>query len=328
MRPCFPGFASVIVLLILAFPHPVHAQEQAATTPPAASLPGPFVVGGHDFVPTSFIKGPFIRTYFRTGLGFGITPELQVPVVVIDEKQIVGLKGSLLFALLETEYQQALRDWVAVFGRVAVLGRMANETTVLLSQGVTLVTGFDLGWLLRIHQSERLLLSGSFTLSNSSLTDVYLQRFVDGIIENGGVTPGNTLVQTIPVLRGKGGVHGVYAFSELTGVTFLGEVAYGESTDRRTSDSWFYSLGGTVDFNFYRHDGVPVGVVIGFQTGLDPHGDQAGGKTTQIFFARIGYTGSREFALGLEVRYDLVPVRNMPDKAGFISALVDIRLLF
>ena len=64
-----------------------------------------------------------------------------------------------------------------------MIGRMADETPALISQGVTLVTGFDLGWLFQVARSERFSASGSLGVKNTTTTDVYLQRFVEGIIE-------------------------------------------------------------------------------------------------------------------------------------------------
>ena len=321
----FPLFAAL--LLVVCTP-PAHSQVSSADTlPPAATEPAG-ILGGHEFVLSSYVKDPFVRTYLRTGLGFGMTPELVVPLVTIGDTSLVGLQGSLLYAVLDVEYQQMIRDWLAVRGRLQVVGRMANETPALISQGVTLYSGFDLGWLFRMHRSERFSLSGSLSVRNSAMTDVYLQRYIEGIIENGEITPGNKLVQTTPTLRGGVGIHGAYAISDLVGLTFVGDLEYGESVDRNSPEEWAHSLAAAVDFNLFRGNGTPLGFVIGIRTRSNSVGQLSEEGTSQTYFGRIGYTGSQEFSFGIDLGYDVMPMRGLEDKKGYLSALVDTRLYF
>jgi hypothetical protein len=317
-----------VFLLAVLFAPSANGQGSSTATLPAVFPLTSGILGGHEFVQTSYIRDPFVRTYLRTGLGFGITPELLVPLVTIGDTSLVGMKGNLLYALLDVEYQQTIRDWLAVRGRVQVMGRMADETPALISQGVTLLTAFDLGWLFRLYRSESFLFSGSLSVKNADMTDVYLQRFIEGIIENGRITPGNRLVQTTPTLRGIAGLQGAYALSNLVGLNVVGDVGYGESADRSSADDWSYSIAATVDINLHQHNGPPVGFLIGVQTRSNPLGTIGGHGTAQTFFGRFGYTGAKEFSLGLDLGYELLPVRGLEDKAGYVSALIDTRLYF
>ncbi len=319
--------SGVVLLGVLCAP-PALSQELSAGIVPGASGNSPGNLEGHEFVLSSYLPDPFVRTSLRTGLGFGMTPELVVPLVTINDTSYFGLKGSLLFALLDLEYQQKIRDWLALRGSVRVIGRMANETPALISQGVTMFAVFELGWLIRIRESDGLFLSGSLGIRNSRITDVYLQRFVEGIIESGRITPANRLVQTTPTLRGVAGLHGAYAMSDLVGLTFSGDLDYGESGDRLSSGEWSYALGAAVDFNLLRSTGTPAGFVIGIETRSVPMGQRDVSESTLTFFGRIGYTGSKEFSIGIDLGYELTPVRGVEGKQGFLSALVDTRLYF
>jgi hypothetical protein len=226
------------------------------------------------------------------------------------------------------EFQYAVRTWLAVRGRLNVIGRMADETPTLLAQGVTLYSGFDLGWLFKMTESERYYLSGSLGLKNSSTTDVYLQRFVEGIIENGQVVPGNTLVVAIPTLRGTFGMQGSYVLSRLTGMTLAGHLDYGESMNRGAGDRWYYGVSLAFDLNLHSKSGVPVGFVIGGSTGSAPDLEGIDNRTSQTVFGRVAYTGAEQFALGLDMAYAYVPIRGLDDKQNFFSAVIDIRLFF
>jgi hypothetical protein len=317
--------AAALMLTVLTGPG-ARSQDTPVAAPDAAPRIG--VLSGHTFIPSSFIRDPFIRTYFRTGLGFGSTLDFTQPVPTVNGKPLLGPTGDLLFALLDVEYQYTVRPWLAVRGRLSVIGRMADETPALISQGVTLATGFDLGWLFRVTSSERFAASGSLGVKNTATTDVYLQRFIEGIIDNGEILPGNKLVLTTPTLRGSAGVHGAYVLSHLTGLTVSGIVDYGESTDRGKTDGWYYSVSVALDFNMHADGGTPIGFVIGGRTGSAPDIQAADSRTSQAIFGRIAYTGAEEFALGLDLGYQFIPVRDLAEKQNFLSAVVDIRLYF
>jgi len=286
------------------------------------------VLADHEFIPSSFIRDPFVRTFLHTGMGFGSTINRVAPPVEIAGKPLTGPKGDLLYALLEVEYQQALRSWLAVRGRLNVVGRMADETTTLIAQGVTVLYGFDLGWVVRIAETERLSVSGTLGLKNSASTDVYLQRFIEGIITNGEVTWWNKLVLTTPTLRGTAGVQGAYALTRLTGLTFSGWLDYGESMNRGEADKWYYAFSAAVDFNLRSNGGPPIGFVVGGKTGTGPDAQAVDDRSAQTIFGRIAYTGAEQFALGLDLGYQFVPIRELPKKQNFLSATVDMRLYF
>jgi hypothetical protein len=285
-------------------------------------------LAGHEFIPSSFIRDPFVRTFLRTSLGFGITTSPVAPLVTVGGKPVVGPQGSLLFAVLDAEYQHAIRDWLAVRGRLNVIGRMADETPVLIAQGITLYSGFDLGWLFRLSESQRYSLSGALGVKNTSTTDVYLQRFIDGILDSGEILPQNKLVLATPTLRISTGIQGAYVLSTLAGVTIAANLDYGETAVRGEPDRWYYSVAAAVDFNLSKTSGVPVGFVVGVKTGSGPGVQGTEGRSEQDFFGRLAYTGTREFALGLDMSYALIPTRDMPEKQGFVTSTIDIRLFF
>lgn len=313
-----------LLLLTLLSATEVRSQESMTVVGRVGEL------AGHMFVPSSFMQDPFVRTYLRTALGFGMTPGIDIsPPPTIGGRPVPGLDANLLYAVFDVEYQHSVRDWLALRGRLSVVGRLANETPALVAQGVTLYSGFELGWLVRIAQSERGTLSGSLQVKNAAATDIYLQRFLEGIADSGEVLPGNKLVATTPILRGGIGLHGSYVLSALTGVTVDAGVDYGEAARREKEEQWFYNLGFAFDFNLRSDGGIPLGFVVGARIGSAPQGAAPeDNRSAQNFFGRIAYTGAEDFALGLDVGYQLTPVRALEEKQGFISAVVDVRLYF
>jgi len=242
---------------------------------------------------------------------------------------LVRCRCPINFADATTYFSQhAIRDWLAVSAGLKVIGRLTNETRPLLAQGVTLYGEFELGWLFRLMQSERTSLSASLAIRNSSLTDIYLKRFIEGIIDSGNVSRGNKLVEVTPALQGAGGLAVAHALSDLVGLTANATLPYGETEDRSGGESWSYVVGVAVDFNLFSQSGPPLGFVVEASTGSLMDVPGTAHQSTQNFFGRIGYTGSGEFALGLDLAYELVPVRDTDGKQGFVSATIDIRLYF
>jgi hypothetical protein len=269
-----------------------------------------------------------VRTFLNTTLGAGITPDLALPILEIGGKEILTASGSLVFTSLAVEYQQTVRDWIAVRGRLNVIGRLANETGALLTQGVTLLSGFELGWQFRCLQTERVYLSASLVVSNTEMTDVNLQRFIDGILADGTVTPQNKLTQSTPVFRGSGGLACAYALSEAVGIIVSGDLLYGESANRERPDQWYYRIGAAVDVDLTTLTETPLGFAAGLQNGSANAIDMETTSAANSLFAYVGYTGSRDFALGMDVLYHNIPIQNFDSKQAFVSVSVDIRLFF
>jgi hypothetical protein len=320
-------YCAVLLLTVLLVPT-AHPQESLTTGPDSASGSRAGVIAGHAFIPSTFIRDPFVRTFLQTGLGFGSTLNYAPPPVTVKGRTLSGSKGDLLFAIGLFEYQYALRPWLGVRARLEMTGRLADETSTLVAQGVTLFYGFDLGWLVKLVSGERFFVSGSLGVKNTSTTDVYIQRFIEGIIDSGKIVPGNKLVMATPALRGSAGVQGAYVLSRLTGVTIAGTLDYGESMDRGEPDKWYYSLSMAFDFNLRSHNGVPLGFIVGGKTGTGPDLQGTDERSSQTIFGRIAYTGAEQFALGLDVGYQFIPIRNLEEKQNFLSATLDIRLYF
>ena len=112
------------------------------------------LLGGHRFIPNSFTRDPFSRTYVRNSLGIGQALDVEfVPQLDIGGGDTIpGLSGDLLFAVLDFEYQHAVKDWLAVWGKINMIGRLGTDVGAILAQGATVLTGFELGWLIKLLQ--------------------------------------------------------------------------------------------------------------------------------------------------------------------------------
>lgn len=275
-------------------------------------------VGDHSFTETVDVPSPFVRSFIRNRLGAGMAYDLEIPPIEIGGTPISGLKGDLLFAILDFEYQYAIKDWIAIRARVLGTGRLGTDTLSLLSEGVTMATGFEFGWLVRLRESKKTALSLDLSLADRSFTGVNISQFADDIIA--GVPA--SLVRKTPSARVGGGLRFAWAASPLIGVSARGSTGYGESVDRARDDTWFWNFATAVDFDLRTKVSAPLGVAIGFKYDSFPEfsGDIADGVYSTFF--RFSYFGREDFLLSLDVSRDQLPVSDdRPDLTGMSVTL-------
>ena len=318
------GFLVAIGLMTLAIiPASGLAEEDPAA--PAEELRIPRL-GGHRFTPNTLIDDPFIKTYIRNSLGIGKTVDLFVPVLEIGDppEHVIGLKGDLLMAVLEFEYQQAVKDWVAFRVQVRVMGRLGTGAQSLLSTGVTANTGFEFGWMFKLAQGEKTALSGTLNLWNNNITTVDFLGFVEGVLN----PPSKPLVKTAPVTRGGGGLCYAWAASDLIGFTFKSETGLGESADRSSSDQWFVNFGAAADFDLKTKTVVPLGLAIAYRADTFPEGGEDIVDAKHDLVLRIAYTGTTDFLLSLDFTYGWFKVKDSNNTLQFASTLLNMRYYF
>ena len=281
-------------------------------------------LGGHQFTVNTLTGDPFVKTYIRNTLGIGKSIDLFVPIIEIDDGQVLGLKGDLLKAILEFEYQQAVKDWVAFRVQVRVAGRLGTGTQSLLASGVTANTGFEFGWLFKLAEGEKTALSATLNLWNNSVTVVDFLGFVDGVVN----PPSQSLVKTVPSTRGGGGLRYAWAASDLVGFIFKSETGMGESVDRSNSDEWFFNFATAADFDLKTKTAVPLGLALGYKFDTFPEAGEELANVKHDLVFRISYTGTTDFLLSLDFSYGWFKVKDITESTKFTSTLLNLRYYF
>ncbi len=282
------------------------------------------LLGGHAFLPNNLVPDPFIKTFIRNSVGLGQAVDLEIPLPLIDGDTIVGLKGDLLFAILDFEYQHAVKDWLAVRGEVGVVGRLGTDLGALFASGVTAATGFNLGWLIRLFESERTLLSGSLQLSSNNFTTINISRFVEDIIQGRPAS----LVGNTPIARGGGSLRFAWGQSQFFGLTAQAAGGYGESVERTADDQLYVDFGGTLDFDLLAISPVPIGVLLGFKLATFPEAGDDVKDDTRTVLLRIAYNGRSDFIIGLDVRSQQFESRTLNQTINFGSFGISLRYYF
>jgi hypothetical protein len=281
-------------------------------------------LGPHVFSPNSIVPDPFITTFVRNNLGMGKARDVKTPILVIDSTEVLGLKGDLLYAFLDFEYQQRLKSWIAVRGHVRVIGRMGTDVQAFLSDGVTTATGFEFGWLIKILKTDRVMLSGDLMMANRSFTILNVLGMVEDIVD--GIPP--QLTRKTPSLRAGGGLRFGWAVSELFGATAVANLGYGEAIVRTEKDKMYFNLGTTLDFDLGAKTPVPVGLSVGYRFDDFPEGGEDVSTTINSGFLRISYNGRPDFSLGLELSGERVESDQFREPFNTAVATIDFRYYF
>ena len=279
---------------------------------------------GHTFSTISTVPDAFVRSFFRTGLGMSTTADVDIPLGIVDGDTLFASRGGLLFANLSVEYSQTIRDWIAFHARFDVTWRIGTGTSALLSTGVSAVTGFDLGWLIRLMETDRGYMSLSFDVRNTSFTTIDISRFVEDIIDGEDAE----LVRNTPSMRAGVGLRYSHAFSPLVGLISFIDTGYGESVDRESEDEWFTRFGATVDFDLAAVNWVPIGIAVGYSQDSFPEGGADITDVVRAFLFRIGYTGREDLALGLNVSISSFPTDQLDETVSANGVTFDIRYFF
>jgi len=298
---------------------------QGATGGPGRLRP---VLGAHRFVPNEITRDPFPRTFVRNALGVGRALDIQfLPSLDIEGGDTIpGLSGDLLLALLDFEYQHAVKDWMAVWGRVNLVGRLGVDVGALLSEGATILSGFEFGWLLRLLATDHVALSGTLNFWKNSFTGVNVADWVAGFI-NGEPVP---LARNVPSLQAGGGLRFAWAVSRLFGMTVGSDLGFGEPVTTREQNEVVFRIAGAVDLDLRTRTSVPLGFVLGVEGDNSPHeGNDVTDRLSRGFF-RVAYTGREDFVIA--VTYSLTQLHYAASRTTGVahvgSILLNMRYYF
>jgi hypothetical protein len=308
------SFAAVVAfLLTVVGAMPANAQGDSVRHRPA--------IGGHSFTESVDVPSPFVRSFIRNRLGAGKSSEITSPVYEVGGEPVGGFQGNLLFAIIDFEYQYAIKPWIALRAQATGAGRLGSDTPSLLTEGVTMTTGFEIGWLIRLHEKKRTALALDLGLSDRAFTGINITRFVEDIVAE---VPAS-LVRKTPTSRVSSGLRFAWAASPLLGVSATAHTGFGESVNRTEGDVWFWRFAAALDFDLRTKTSLPMGLALGHSYDSFPELGSDIAEGVHATFVRISYIGREDFLLSLDVSRDRIPVAgDQPDISG-LSMTISLR---
>jgi len=279
-------------------------------------------LNGHTFVPSTFFEDPFMKSTLMLSVGFGATGEYKYPLFEVDDDQIYGIKGQLIFVTVGLEYQQKIQDWVALFIKYRLAARVGTNVGSILAEGFTSINSFNIGWKIRLLEREKIKLSTLFGISNYNGTFLSVSKFVDDVINN---QPYPSLVTNTPALNGNLGFQFAYGISELLGLKINYLNSIGESLERGET-AYYFSFGTGVDLNLYQKHNVPLGFSLNYLLSSRPEQVYRESGYSNSISLKFAYTGTNDFILGLQTLYTSIPVSE--DLENFGSFGVSFALIY
>lgn len=281
-------------------------------------------LNGHYFIPVSAMPSPFIKSYFVTNLGIAQSSEFENVILEIDGKEILGLRGTLLFADLDFEYQQKIKDWIALYINYNLTARIGTELQSILTQGVNTVSTFRIGWLVKIVKTKKYMLSGNIQVNNHSATFISISEFVKDIVRDSTIT---SISRQVPILNMSGGLRFAYGLNKVFGFNGFFDIGYGESYKRGVSDI-IYRAGGAIDANLAEKTKVPLGFSVFFNASALPNFVHVAGKSATDTGLKISYSAGQHFNIGLELSKVRIPIPNVEQKINSTSFIISSKYYF
>ncbi len=310
---------NIISLILFALTiFQVNAQDNSSAQ---QNLPA---LNRHTFIPNSYVGQPFLNSFYNNELGFAQSSKIRFPLLEIDGKPIFGESGGVLFMNLSFEYQQKVKEWMALTVKVKVATRIGTDVKSLLSQGINSVGYFDISWIFRLAQTEKLQLSAILTVRNAKGNFINIKRFVEDII-NG--VPDPSISQQVPALTGGGGLRFAYGINDLWGFYTMADLHYGERFVRGES-AIIYRAGGTVDLNLSGRTMVPIGFSASYVISIMPDVLYLADKAGHIVSFKAAYTGSPDLSLGVEFSLAQIPVQGLENNLNVSGATLALRYYF
>lgn len=276
--------AMILTAVLLAFTGPVWSLPNPPTEPSEGR-----VLGGHRFIPSEAIPGPFVTTDFQTQTGLGFA-----------SFNVGGTDYSLGLLAQFMRFQVAATPWLAL--RMGIDGQAlsgVNTDAALVfgaSAGYDLTAGASVSWLL-----DRMRVSGSFDLlsSQSSRFDVY-DALKDSI--TAGKIDASTLLINTKTTTFAPGAQVAYGFNPMLGAFGHARLALVNGTEGKgDAGSTNLSLGAGLSLDLAPISRFPVGLLVGYNLEFaNPSRAGADRISTSTVSGGVFYTGRPDMALGLE----------------------------
>lgn len=285
------------LIVFCLFPKNLFSQTENSNT----RVP---TLNNHTFVPISMILGPFIDSHFQTYTGIGNSLNFNSPIYDLEGEPILGLTGEILFADLAVNYQQRITPWVAFKIKYSYAARLGTNVQTIWSQGFNTISSLDIGWHIKIYESEKTYLSTIIELQNASGKFVDIRNYIKDLILG---NPHPSMTKDVPLLTGGIGFRFAWGVSPVIGIRGIAQSNWGEDYER-TTYKLYHTFGTSFDLNFNRRYNIPVGLVFAYTLTSQPDIVYSDSGYANIFTWKLAYTGARDFSIGLESSLLTVPL--------------------
>jgi hypothetical protein len=288
--------AKISYAFLIVLPALIYAGQTDTLMTDDRSLP---VLNNHYFIPNSDFNSPFITTFFKTGIGGG-TSLNRIPIYADNGNRLLGtLEGENTYVSADVQVQIKAKDWLAAWFLYQANARIGTSKPSILANGVTSITGFEFGWMLRLWQNKKNILTGTISINNSDVSALNLSRFIKDIIAN----PDSNRIplrEARNLLNGGAGLRYAHTFSDMAGLRAFVSASYGESMLKGNKHVWKFDSGILGSLNFSRSHNIPFGINLGYSIQKFALFEGQQEDNTYSILLKLAYTGREEYNIGME----------------------------
>jgi hypothetical protein len=318
MRTWLLGVFAVVCVALSAAAGP-RAARAGSDPPVAAALARQ--VGPHCFPGVTGFPNPFLSTYVHSSTGVARTQGMEVGLFSLDDppRLLASRQVDLTYLTQEFEFQQRVRNAVAVRLALSGTGRLGTQTAALLTEGVSVIMGWAAGGTLRLSERPGFLLSGSLDVTGNSLTVVSPRTFVEDVLANGLSDTTNSLAEGYANVRVTTGLRAAWGRSATTGYMLFGDVGFQDPYGPREPTEAYWQVGGAWSLDMRERWRPDLGFLASaaFRSSSSRNEDLGGGGWT----AGLGifYTGRPELTVGVQTLYTRLRQTKVDNEFGALG---------
>lgn len=281
------------------------------------------------FIPSDIVKDPFINTFVKLNAGSGVALDLKTYVKNLQGEVFDTLSGDLSYLSGDLEFQLAVNDWLAFNIGYGGSGRLGTNAYTILTSGISYQTTFALGGKIRIWQNDKMFLAGSIDYSSSEIAIYSIYDFVKQVYENGGAIDSakNSLLekQTLP----KTFINVNYAYAPADWFGVLGVAGFGvsKSFENKERGNYRLAVAASIDFLNVKYIHFPIGILVSTRYNKFSETGEEVDNIVALGF-RIGYTGHKDFDIGIENTYQNLNYKKSDQKIKTLLTAFKIRYYF
>ena len=281
-------------------------------------------LNGHKFLSTSQMKSAFISTNLQTDIGYGSTSLIKIPGFDYNGVNLFSFQGKIFYVDFKLQYQQQFTDWLGLFMSIKLSSRIGSDLSTIIADGVNTVSGGDIGWIIKIKETDKFTLSTTFKANNITGNFIDVTKYLEDLIDG---EPYPSVSKKIPATSVGLGVRGAYAFSNIYGLQFNFDAMHGESLQRGTTDT-YYSFGILGDVDLNEKYNTPIALALGYSISSTPEISMNNRGFSNIYLGKIAYSGSDDYELGLQFSTYKVNLKSVESNTRISKAMLGIKFYF
>ena len=287
------------------------------------------ILNGFRFIPSDLIDNPFITSYLKSNVGAGLALDLKAYPKDLDGEVIDTLSGDLAFISMGWDLQIAVNDWLAFKAGYSGIARLGSNAFTLLTSGISYAAGYTLDAKVKIWDNDKMMLSGSVDYSSSQVSLYSIYDFVKEVVDSDTISTDaqDQLLAKDNVRSTFISFNYAYAPTEWCGILANAGWGAGNIFKEKTKGNIRLGVAAAFDFDNIKTIGFPIGFLLSARYNSFSESGERGTNVLTYGF-RIGYTGHKDFDVGVETKYQSLNYENSDEKINMLLIGLKIRYYF